>query len=102
MDAKNGILIAIGAAAVVALAVFAFYMVDIDQTQDAKLPDVNVEVKGGQAPKFDVDTGKVKVGSEDVKVKVPEVKLKEETVTVPTIKVEPPKEDGPADKPTNQ
>lgn len=102
MDAKNGFLAVLGAIAFVAIALFAYYMIDIDQTQEAKLPDVNVEVKGGQVPKFDVETGKVKVESEDVKIKVPEVKLKEETVTVPTVKVEPPKDDGPAGNKTNQ
>ena len=84
------VLIGLTVFAVIALV----YMVDIDQTQDAKLPDVDVEVKGGQAPKFDVKTGKVGVTEEKVKVKVPEVdvKMKETEVTVPKIEVTPPEQ----------
>lgn len=86
--------------AVLALGLFAFYMVDVDQTQEAKLPDVDVEVKGGQAPKFDVETGKVEITKEKATVPVPEVKVEEKQVTVPGIKVTPPPSDNPADKKT--
>jgi hypothetical protein len=58
---------------------FAFYMIDIDQTQEAQLPEVTVE--GGQAPEFDAEVGDVDVDSETVEVEVP------------TLEVEPPKDD---------
>ena len=70
-------------AAIIAVIVlgFAVYMIDIDQTQEARLPDVDVQVEGGQAPEFDADVGDVKVGEETVEVEVP------------TLEVEPPAED---------
>jgi hypothetical protein len=51
---------------------------DINQTREAKAPQVTatsngVTAKGGQAPGFDVQTGSVKVGTTETKVKVPAV-----------------------------
>lgn len=69
-----------------------FYFIDVDQTKEAKLPDVDVTVEGGQAPEFDVKTGDVEVGTTEKKVLVPKVVMEEETVTVPTVDVEPAKE----------
>ena len=48
------------------------------QTQDAKLPEVDVKATGGQLPTYDVKGPDVKVGT------------KTETVEVPTISVTPP------------
>lgn len=83
--------ILIGAVIIVAIGLFAFYMLDIDQTKEARLPDV--EVEGGQAPEYDVDTGSVEVTEEETNVPVPEVTVEEETVTVPGLEVEPPEPD---------
>ncbi|EBA08426.1 hypothetical protein [Sagittula stellata] len=68
-------------AAVVAVIAIAFgiYMIDIDQTQEAQLPEVNVE--GGQMPEFDAEVGDVAVTEEEV------------TVTVPKVEVTPPEEE---------
>jgi hypothetical protein len=49
---------------------------DINQTREAKAPQVSatrngVTAKGGQAPAFDVATGSVKVGTKETTVKVP-------------------------------
>ena len=49
---------------------------NINQTRQAKAPEVSatrngVTAKGGQAPAFDVETGSVKVGSKQTTVKVP-------------------------------
>ncbi len=71
--------------AAAAIAVFAFFMIDIDQTEEASLPDVDVTVEGGNLPEFDADVGDIDVGTEEV------------TVTVPTIDVETPEEDRVAD-----
>ena len=38
---------------------------DVDQTREAEAPDVDVEVEGGQAPEFDVETADVEVGTEE-------------------------------------
>lgn len=83
--------IVIGAVAIVAIALVAYFMIDIDQTREAKLPDVNVTVEGGQTPKFDAETGKVEVGTTEKTVTVPEVEVKsvEKSITVPTVNVEP-------------
>lgn len=85
---KTNTTIAIAAAAVI-VAVGAFYFVDIDQTQKAKLPDVDVSVEGGQAPEFDVKTGDIEVGSTEKEVLVPKVVMEKETVTVPTVDIQP-------------
>jgi len=49
---------------------------NISQIRGAKAPEVSatrngVTAKGGQAPAFDVQTGSVKVGTTETKVKVP-------------------------------
>lgn len=49
---------------------------DVDQTKNAQLPDVDVNVSGGQAPEFDVTTPEVNVGMENKTVQVPDVDLK--------------------------
>lgn len=67
--------------AVVALIVaVASGLIDIRQTRSAAAPEVQangagVTATGGQAPAFDVETGKIAVGSKDknVTVKVPEI-----------------------------
>ena len=53
---------------------------DINQIRGAKAPEVSttsngVVAKGGQTPSFDVETGSVKVGSKEAKVKVPTLEV---------------------------
>ena len=48
----------------------------VNQTREAKAPEVSathngVTASGGQAPAFDVQTGSVKVGAKETTVKVP-------------------------------
>ena len=65
--------------AVVALLVaFASGFLNVNQTREAKAPQVSatrngVTARGGQAPAFDVETGSVKVGSKQTTVWVPAV-----------------------------
>lgn len=73
---KKGLLIAVIAAA---LAV-GMYMVDIEMTEGASLPDVDVSVEGGALPEFEVETG-------DVEIETTEI-----TTEVPTLTVETPEE----------
>ena len=47
---------------------------DIDQTEEAEMPEV--EVKGGNMPEFDVETAEVDVDSKTVEVEVPDVDVK--------------------------
>lgn len=85
---KTNTIIALVIAAII-VAFGLFYFIDVDQTKEAKLPDVDVTVEGGQAPEFDVKTGEVEVGTTEKKVLVPKVIMEEETVTVPTVDVKP-------------
>lgn len=63
----------LGVAALVVAALMAFNFISIDQTRTAALPQVKLE--GGQAPKFDVDVGKVDVGTVNRTVEVPAIKV---------------------------
>lgn len=49
---------------------------DVDQTKNAQLPDVDVNVTGGQAPEFNVTGPEVNVGMENKTVQVPDVDVK--------------------------
>lgn len=49
---------------------------DVDQTKEAKAPDVDVNVSGGQAPEFNVTGPEVNVGMENRTVQVPDVDVK--------------------------
>jgi len=91
MKTTMTILLAVVAVLAVGAAV---YMVDIDQTQETRLPEV--EIEGGQLPAFDAEVGTVELTEEQVDVTVPDVdvSMEETTVTVPGIDVTPPKDDG--------
>ena len=71
----------IGAIVVVLLIIFGIYFIDIDQTQEAEMPNVEVNVEGGQAPEFDAEVGDIETGTEEV------------TIEVPTVSIESPEED---------
>lgn len=71
----------IGAVVAVFVVAFGIYMFDVDQTEEARLPDVDVSVEGGNMPEFDVEAGEIETGTKEV------------TVTVPTVEVNPPEED---------
>jgi len=112
--------IAVAALAVAAVAAAGIYFVDLDQTQEARLPNVDVKVTEGQLPKFDVEVADVSVGTKSVDVEVPTMNVQTETrtievevpvdvdagtetetVEVPTINIERPKTDNPANNPTD-
>ncbi|MCK0121768.1 hypothetical protein MWU61_14545 [Loktanella sp. F6476L] len=89
------VLAIVGGVAAIAVIAFAVFMVDVDQTQEAALPDVDIDVEGGQLPEFDAEVGSISVGETDVKVEVPDVEIttNTETVTVPTLNIEAPEDD---------
>lgn len=60
---------------------FAFAACDVDQTKEGEMPDVDVNATGGQLPEYNVEGPSVNVGTEN------------KTVEVPTVDVDPPKED---------
>ena len=74
------------AVAVAAIAIgFGVYMVDIDQTEEASLPDVELSVEGGNLPEFEAEVGDIETGTEEV------------TMEVPTIEFQSPEEDAQDD-----
>lgn len=68
---------------------FALSGCDVEQTREAKLPDVDVE--GGQAPAYDVDAADVDVAAQEKTVTVPDVDVdvnkEKRTVTVPDVDI---------------
>jgi hypothetical protein len=87
-DGKTtGGIIAIIVIILVVIAV-AFGFLRVQQTQDAKLPEV--AVKGGQAPKFDVDAADVDVGTKQASIPVPKIETEKESIPVPTVSVDKP------------
>ena len=54
---------------------------DVDQTKEGELPEVEVNATGGQLPEYNVEGPTVNVGTEN------------KTVEVPTVEVEPAKDD---------
>lgn len=49
---------------------------DVDQTKNAQLPDVDLNVSGGQAPEFNVTGPEINVGMENKTIQVPDVDVK--------------------------
>jgi hypothetical protein len=70
----------------------------VRQTEEGDMPDVDVEVKGGNVPEYDVDAADVDVNAKETEVTVPDVDVKTEKkkVTVPDVDVTMPSEK-PAD-----
>jgi hypothetical protein len=58
----------------------------VRQTEEGKIPKVDVDVKTeeGNLPKYDVEAGKVEVKTEAREVTVPTVKTEKREVKVPT------------------
>ena len=67
---------------------------DVDKTQEAEAPDVDVTAEGGQLPEYDVETADVDVETSQETVPVPDVDVqtREETVPVPDVDVKMPDE----------
>lgn len=69
-------------------------LINVTQTQSATAPTVEagdgaIRTQAGQAPKFEVETGSVGVGTREANVAVPEVEVKrgQATVKVPAVEV---------------
>lgn len=71
-----------------------FTACDVDQTKEAKMPqvDVDVDTKAGQMPAFDVDWADVNVGTKTKMVEIPKlvVVMEEEEIEVPYVDVDMP------------
>lgn len=64
----------------------------VDQTQEARTPDVDVAVDPGRWPEYDVSWADIEVGTSERTITVPVVRVDKETrrITVPYIDVNPP------------
>jgi len=62
--------------ALMALTCFSLAGCRVDQTKDAKAPDVDVNVSGGQLPEYNVQGPDVEVGSVNKTIEVPTVDVK--------------------------
>ncbi len=69
----RGILILLGIVALVVIVLLSLGMISFDQERAAQLPSVTIE--GGQAPKFDVDVGRVDVTTTNKTVEVPTLQV---------------------------
>ena len=65
---------------------------NVEQTEEAELPEIDVNATGGQMPEYDVEGPDVDVGTTNETVQVPEldVEMQNETVETPTIDVDTP------------
>jgi len=76
----RAVLMVLIVAVLAVIAAVATGFLDINQVRGAKAPDLDaskngITATGGQAPAFDVETGSVKVGSQDANVKVPRLEV---------------------------
>lgn len=73
-------------------------LIDIDTTGRLQAPAVNVSVRGGELPNVQVETAKVKVGTTEKTVKLPEVDIdtQERNVELPKVNVDKAGGDGSA------
>jgi len=65
---------------------------EVVQTEEGEMPSVDVDAEGGQLPEFDIDVADVDVGTTTETMKVPKVKLvvEEEEFEVPYVDVDMP------------
>lgn len=68
---------------------------EVRQTEEGKMPEVDVDVDAGQIPKYDVDAPDIVVGTKEMEVEVPavDVKMKKETIDVPVVGIDMPDDD---------
>jgi hypothetical protein len=64
----------------------------IEQEREGELPDVDIE--GGQLPRYDVEPLDVEIDTETTRVRVPTgIETEEREVTIPDVDVNPPDRD---------
>lgn len=77
----RALLIIVGVIVLALIAALVFGFIDVDQTQSAHLPEV--EVNGGQAPEFNADVGRVDVGTEKRTIEVPTIDVQRANEVAP-------------------
>jgi len=73
-------------------------LINIDATGRLRAPSVDVSVHGGEMPKVQVETAKVKVGTTERTVKLPEVDIgtQQRSVELPAVDIDKARDDGSA------
>ena len=72
-------------------------LLDFDPSGTLRAPAIDGKITGGEAPKVDVDTAKVKVGVSEKTVKLPsgvDIDMQKEQVKLPEVEVDEPGDDG--------
>ena len=82
----RAILALIGIVALVIVVLMSLGFVSVTQKSGASLP--TIEFKGAKAPEFDVDVGKIGVGTTNATIEVPTLTTTNKTVELPVIEVE--------------
>lgn len=79
---------------------YALGLFNVDASGDLKAPDVAVDVKGGEMPDVQVETGSIDVGTKTETVKVPDVEVTTDEVgiKVPDVDIQKAGDDGSANK----
>ena len=67
----RGLLVLVGLVVLAVIAAILLGFINIDQTRTGRLPQV--DVKGGQAPAFQAEVGRIDVGKEARTVEVPTI-----------------------------
>ena len=69
-------------------------LIDVEQTAETQLPEVDINVEPGQMPAFEAEVGSIELTEQDVEVTVPEVEIgtTQEIVTLPDIEINRPDE----------
>lgn len=65
----------IGVVVVAVLIGLGIYLIDVDQTEEGSLPNVEMSVEEGSMPEFEAEVGDIETGSEDVTIEVPTIDL---------------------------
>ena len=69
----RGLLVLVGLVVVAVIAAMMLGFINIDQSRTASLPQI--EVKGGKAPEFKAEVGRIDVGKEQHVVEVPTIEV---------------------------
>ncbi|MBY0581679.1 MAG: hypothetical protein K2P68_02015 [Sphingomonas sp.] len=93
----RGLFVVLGVVTLIIIAAISFGLVDISQTQTAKLPEM--ALKGGQAPAFHADVANVSIGTKTKTVALPTIAVTEHQIAVPTVKVTRPGDPVPPSAP---
>jgi hypothetical protein len=81
----RGFLVLLGLIALIAVVLMALGMLRVTMPQNGMMPNVEVNLSGGEMPK--VTTGSLEVGTTNATVTVPKMEMTNATVTLPTIEV---------------